>query len=138
MKIFFTGSVRGGRATQPTYEQIILALKRYGEVLSQHVSDETISEHGETELSSDEISSRELAALAEADIMVAEVSTPSLGVGNLIARASLLGMRVVALYHGEDTSKLSALIQGDENVSVYTYTKVGELPELLRVALQGK
>jgi hypothetical protein len=121
MNIFFAGSIRGGRAHQPEYASIVKALEEYGEVHSQHVQDETLSHFGETRLPANEILEREQAALEKCDVVVAEVTTPSLGVGYLIARASALNKKIIALYAGDDTLKLSAIIKGDQNVEVQTY-----------------
>ena len=85
MNIFFTGSIRGGRADQPRYSLIVKILERYGTVLSRHIQDEELSQYGETNLSAKEILERERGTLAKSDIVVAEVTTPSLGVGYLIA-----------------------------------------------------
>lgn len=121
MKIFFTASVRGGRSEQPHYAQIIRSLERYGTVLSRHVSSVVLSQYGETALSGSEVLERETQALADGDVVVADVTTPSLGVGYMIARASMLGKRVIALYGGDDLLLLSSIIKGDPHVEVRTY-----------------
>ncbi len=123
MNIFFTGSIRGGRAHQPDYALIVKALEAYGTVSSRHVSDESLSEYGETNRTAGEVLYRERAAIEKCDVVVAEVTTPSHGVGYLISYASTLGKRIIALHSGENTLKLSALIKGDSNVMVRTYDK---------------
>lgn len=136
MKIYFSGSIRGGRDSQDVYPHIVRALEHYGTVFSKHTSDDTLSEYGETAVSAADIFEREGTELAQCDVVVAEVSTPSLGVGYIIAKARELKKPVIALYRGENALALSALIQGDENVSVFTYMDVKEVPELLQTALQ--
>jgi 2'-deoxynucleoside 5'-phosphate N-hydrolase len=136
MNIFFTGSVRGGRTHQPQYADIVEILKEYGMVHSSHVSDDALSEYGETSLSSKEIFERELSALAKSDVVVAEVTTPSLGVGYLIAAASEQKKKIVALYKGTDTLQLSAIIKGDENLEVHTYETLEDIENAL-VVLNG-
>ncbi|MBC7836377.1 nucleoside 2-deoxyribosyltransferase [Acetobacteraceae bacterium] len=131
MNIFFIGSIRGGRADQPRYARIVKILEQYGSVFSHHVSDETLSQYGETELSGKEILERELETLAKNDAIVAEVTTPSLGVGYLIARATSLEKKVIALYCGDDALKLSAIIKGDPRVEVHTYKADEEIENLL-------
>nr|HID15141.1 nucleoside 2-deoxyribosyltransferase [Anaerolineae bacterium] len=39
MKIYFAGSIRGGRSDAALYRQIIALLTEYGEVLTGHVGD---------------------------------------------------------------------------------------------------
>ena len=121
MNIFFIGSIRGGRAHQPKYVSIVNVLARYGTVHSGFVSNEALSHYGETRLADREIFERERSALEKSGVVVAETTTPSLGVGYLLACAAFLGKRVVALYHGEDTLKLSAMIKGDQGIEVYIY-----------------
>lgn len=121
MHIFFTGSVRGGRAHQPEYMVITEVLKKYGSVLPSYVSDESVSEYGETESSAKSIFTREREMLEKANVVVADVTTPSLGVGYLIAHASNLKKPIIALYRGENTLKLSAIIKGDPHTVVYSY-----------------
>ena len=133
MNIFFAAAIRGGRAQQPMYTAIISTLKQRGHaVLNEHVADEEISDYGETDLSKEQIHKREMEWLSESDIIVAEVTTPSLGVGYLIPRALEMGKRVVCLYQGEDTHKLSAMIKGDTRVEVITYTDTNELNDVLK------
>ena len=132
MNIFFTGSIRGGRALQPQYALIVEELKKYGEVHSQFVQDEKLSQYGETQLSDQEIFGREQLAVNESDIVIAEVTIPSLGVGHLISYASQLNKKIIALYYGEDTLKLSAMIKGDPHVEVYAYLTKDALEEICR------
>lgn len=135
-KIFFTGSVRGGRAQQPSYEIIVHELRKYGQVLSEHVADNRISHYGETELTAKEILDREKRMVNEADIIVADISTPSLGVGYLIACASEQKKKVIALYRGANTYKVSAIIKGDKHVSVYNYEYDDEIEGILNNVFQ--
>jgi hypothetical protein len=131
MNIFFAGSIRGGREKQPQYAFITNTLKKYGDVYSQFVHDGALSDFGETRLSDAEIHSRELEALEKADIIVAEVTTPSLGVGYLIAHATASKKRAIALYQGEDTLKLSAMITGNPLVEVHTYQSVEDIENII-------
>src|ERR1035437_7960798 len=117
-KILFIGAIRGGRINQPQYTDIIEILKKYGTVLSEHVADESLSEYGETDIEKEEIHNRELDALKKSDLVVAEVTTPSLGVGYLVSQAINLNKKVIALYNGDDTLKLSAMIKGNKNIKV--------------------
>lgn len=135
MNIFFTASIRGGRAQQPVYNTIVHLLQEHGAVLSGHIADEALSKYGETNITKEEVHDRELAAMNNSDVVVAEVSTPSLGVGYVIARATQAGKPVICLFQGEDTLLLSAMIKGDKGVVVYTYTDTKELPGVIETAL---
>ncbi|MDO8482501.1 MAG: nucleoside 2-deoxyribosyltransferase [bacterium] len=130
-KIFFIGSIRGGRINQPEYVGIVEILKQYGIVFSKHVADKSLGEYGETDLEKEEIHDRELDTLKNSDLVVAEVTTPSLGVGYLISQAVSLNKKVIALYNGEDTLKLSAMIKGDKDVKVHLYKTKEDLNAIL-------
>ena len=47
MKIYFAGSIRGGRQDAALYEQIIQYLKTFGEVLTEHVGDPALTSIGD-------------------------------------------------------------------------------------------
>jgi 2'-deoxynucleoside 5'-phosphate N-hydrolase len=135
MNIFFTASVRGVRAHKPKHEFIVHTLEKYGSTYSPLAYFDTLSEYGETELSRKEIHAREEDALTKSDVVVAEVTTPSLGVGYLIGSAVALKKRVVALYDGEDSLKLSAMIKGAPGVEVHTYTTNDDIEQILQNVL---
>ncbi len=134
MNIFFAASIRGGREHQPLYDAIVTELKKYGDVHAPHTADATLTNFGETELPDVEIHTRELEALARADVVVAEVTAPSLGVGYLVARAADMGKRVTALYHGDNLLELSSMIKGDSRIAVLRYGELGDLERTLRSA----
>lgn len=137
MNIYFTGSVRGGRANQPEYATIVAALEKYGTVFSAHVADETLPQYGETALTNREILEREIKALEKSDVVVAEVTTPSHGVGYMVARAVALGKRVIALHHGEYALKLTGIIQGDPDVEVHQYKTENDIQKVLSTTLHA-
>ena len=43
MKIYFAGSIRGGRDDVKLYQQIINFISGYGEVLTEHVGNENLT-----------------------------------------------------------------------------------------------
>ena len=131
MNIFFTGAITGGRAQQPKYARIIQELEKYGTVFSKHVADERLSQYGETSISGKEILERELDALGKCDIVVADVTMSSLGAGYLIHSATSAGKRVIALYRGKDTLRLSGIIKGDALVEVYVYESDDDIQKIL-------
>lgn len=137
MNILFLGAIRGGRAQQPMCMEIVGQLKKFGRVLSEHVADEQISDYGETDVSKEGIHDREMECLMRCDVVVAEVTTPSLGVGYLIAQAVQADKPVLCLFQGEDTYKLSAMIKGDKKVKVHAYTQAADVERILAQELQG-
>jgi 2'-deoxynucleoside 5'-phosphate N-hydrolase len=135
MTIYFAGSIRGGRDDRAIYTDIIRMLRDYGTVVTEHVGDADVTLGGEN-VSDREIHDRDIAWLRSADVIVAEVTAPSLGVGYEIGRAVEWGKRVICLYRPSDGRKLSGMIGGCESVSVHEYTDTAQLPAILGTALK--
>lgn len=51
MKIYFAGSIRGGREDKEIYLQIVALLRKFGAVLSEHVGDQSLTSLGDNSLS---------------------------------------------------------------------------------------
>ena len=126
MKIYFAGSIRGGRDDADIYLQLVDELAKYGEVLTEHVA--TI---GEEDMTDGEIFVRDLEWLSNCNAVVAEVTTPSLGVGFEVGVAQSLGIPVLCLYRPAPQRRLSAMLAGNPGVRVAEYYSVGEAVELL-------
>jgi nucleoside 2-deoxyribosyltransferase len=120
MKIYFAASIRGGRADREIYSSIILELQKYGKVLTEHIGDPNISSSGE-EIPDTEIYNRDMAWLREADVVIGEITTPSLGVGYEIGQAESMGKKIFCLYREIDGKKVSAMITGSSGVKVSKY-----------------
>jgi len=138
MNIYFAGSIRGGREDQERYARIIELLKRYGTVLTEHVgkvnlpASEFRAGRGDVQ-----IYKSDMAKLRRADAVVAEVSTPSIGVGYEIGAAEALGKPILCLYHIGSPKKISAMISGNERLKVVYYREIEELSAVLERFLQS-
>ena len=132
MKIYFAGSIRGGRDDAALYRQVIALLKRYGEVLTEHVGDAGLPRAGEDGPSDEAIYERDMAWLAEADVVIAEVTIPSHGVGYEIAQAEALGKPVLGLHRRGTGRRLSAMLAGNPALRCETYDSVEELRPILK------
>jgi nucleoside 2-deoxyribosyltransferase len=60
-----------------------------------------------------DIFERDMEWVREADIIVAEVSTPSLGVGYELGQAEAMGKKVLCLYREQEGKRLSAMVNGN-------------------------
>ena len=127
MKIYFSGSIRGGRQDAELYKQLIEYLKQYGTVLTEHIGYDTIS-HSKTDR---EIHDEDMAWLQESDIVIAEVTTPSLGVGYEIGRAVEMDKKILCLYRNIDGNKVSAMINGSPDFHCRSYQTVEEAKMVL-------
>lgn len=130
MKIYFAGSIRGGRDDAGLYGELIQLLQSYGEVLTEHIGDKQLSTHGEG-LVAEHIFERDVKWVHEADLVIAEVTTPSLGVGYEIGLAEALGKKIICFYRPQADRKLSAMILGNVKLTVVEYKTIDELKEKL-------
>lgn len=136
MNIYFAGSIRGGRGDQELYRGIIDLLQPYGEVLTEHIGDASLTSMGEGGITDEEIYERDLAWLKECDVVVAEVTRPSLGVGYELGIAEMLGKRILCLFREGEGHKLSAMVGGNARFKVMKYIVVyhdlGEVKEIFK------
>ncbi len=134
MKIYFAASIRGGRDYARDYETIISQLSTYGKVLTEHIAVNKLDDLGEN-ISDTAIFERDTGWLRESDIIVAEVTQPSLGVGYEIALGESLGIRIICLFK-QKSGNLSAMIKGNRKLEVLEYTSVDELPGIFKQVFQ--
>jgi nucleoside 2-deoxyribosyltransferase len=132
MKIYFAGSIRGGRDDAAIYMELVDELARHGVVLTEHVA--TV---GEEDLSDDEIFGRDVGWLISCDAVVAEVTTPSLGVGWEIGVAQERGIPVLCLFRPGEGRRLSAMLGGNPGVTAAEYTEVREAAATIDGFLEG-
>ena len=137
MKIYFAASIRGGREDWTSYLEIVRQLREYGQVLTEHVGDAELSAVGE-DIGDRKIHDRDLSWLKDSDYLVAEVTTPSLGVGYEIGKATEWGKPVLCLYRPAEGRSLSAMISGSNAVTLKEYQSPTELPEIFERFLQSK
>lgn len=131
MKIYFAGSIRGGRKDVKLYLKIIQHLKKYGEILTEHVGDKNLNIHGEHHLTDKEIHDRDLSWLKECKVVIAEVTTTSLGVGYEIAKAIEWNKKILCLYRQKKGEKLSAMIAGAPKVVNKQYKTIKEAKKII-------
>ena len=129
MRIYFSGSIRGASADRETYRMIVEHLKGYGAVLTEHVPE--ADEFDESELDDRKIYKQDLEWLRSADVLVAEVTSPSLGVGYEIGKAEEHGIPVLCLYNELGGRRLSAMIEGNDYLVVKRYKTVQEATEIM-------
>ncbi len=136
MKIYFAGSIRGGREDAALYLKIIDYLKTFGEVLTEHVGDLKLTELGDDGIIDQYIHDRDLEWLLSADILVAEVTTVSMGVGYEIGRAVESGKKVLCLFRTDSGKNLSAMIAGSPDIKLVNYKTFEEVRKEIEVFIR--
>ena len=120
-KIYFAGSIRGGQEDRELYAGLIRWLRERAEVLTEFIGDSMLEETEAKTMTDVDIYRRDMALLQAADAIVAECSTPSLGVGYELGRAEALGLPVYILYRPKAARRLSAMVAGNGGFRLLPY-----------------
>jgi hypothetical protein len=139
-KIYFACSISGGRDHAHVYEDIVNNIKASGmHVLSEIFADKAIKPHeGPTKkLTPHEIWEWDLKWVQEADAIIAEVTQPSFGVGYEIAKAEQWHKPVLVLFYKDSGRRLSPMIVGDPNVTVFEYSDAAETKPAIKKFLKN-
>ncbi len=133
MKIYLACTVRGDRGGVAAGRTICACLQRHGhDVLTTHLLDDNVDE-AEAALGAADVFRRDLSWLASCDVLVAEASGSSYGVGFevgfVLGRAHETGQEVVLLYDAARRDTVSRLIAGncDERCTTFAYGSLEEL-----------
>ncbi len=137
MKIYFAGSIRGGREDAALYLQIIEYLKSFGEVLTEHIGDPELTDLGDDGPTDSFIHNRDIEWLQSSDVLVAEVTTVSMGVGYEIGRAIESGKKVLCLFRPDSGKNLSAMIAGCPNLELLNYSNLDDVQKNISEFLQN-
>jgi len=116
LRIYFCGSMRAGRQDVDLYGILVNKLQQYGEVLTPFVADKSITNLGSEHPGGEKgIHDRDVELLQNSNVVVAEVTQPSLGVGYEIGRAVAMGLPILCLYRPQEGKLLSGMIRGMDN-----------------------
>lgn len=137
MKIYFAGSIRGGRDDADLYYSLIQYINTKGEVLTEHIGDKKITSSGERNLSEKYIHDRDMKWIMEADVIVAEVTQPSLGVGYELGRAVENGKKILCMFRPVEDRKLSAMIAGCDCIVNKEYNNLEDAKKILDEFFKG-
>jgi nucleoside 2-deoxyribosyltransferase len=137
MRIYLACTVRGDRGTVSAARHIHDCLVRLGhEVLTAHLLREDV-ESVEGRLRDIDVFTRDLEWLTHADVVVAEASGSSYGVGfevgYVLGRAAQTGQRVLVLYQAARRGQVSRLISGlsDPRARVLAYESLSDIDAFL-------
>jgi nucleoside 2-deoxyribosyltransferase len=133
MKVYLACTVRGDRTGVAAGRAIAEWLQQHGhEVLTCHLLEDAV-ETAESKLSEADVFRRDLDWLSRCDLLVAEASGSSYGVGfevgYVLGRAHQTGQQVVLLYNSDRRGTISRLITGNVHPACTTigYTNSEDL-----------
>ena len=127
LQIYFSGSLRGVEANKETYLKIVEHLRKYGTVLTEHIVNPSIKYAS----NDNEIYRKDWESFQKADCIVAEVTSPSHGVGIEIGWAMRKeNFPILCLSAKKKQYQASALITG---CPLLTYREYDELTEAFEI-----
>lgn len=137
MNIYFACSITGGRQDEVRYQQIVHLLEDEGHHIPTAglASAETIFAEGP--LNPLSVYERDTGWIRDADLLIAEVTTPSHGVGYEVGFALHHQKPVLCIFlQGTPVSKM---ITGnpDPLLTTFAYSEIGELRQLIRNYLRN-
>ncbi|MGN0189836.1 MAG: nucleoside 2-deoxyribosyltransferase [Candidatus Cryptobacteroides sp.] len=124
-KIYFAGSIRGGREDAGLYNRIISYISRTEKVLTEHIGRPNV-EDDEKQMTDQDIYEQDTAWLRECDMVIAECTNASLGVGYEMAYAEM-HKKPVHIFYDRTRTRLSAMLSGDVYFHLHPYSSEEEL-----------
>jgi len=131
MNIYFACSITGGRKDTKVYQVIVKAMQAAGhEVPTALLASEKVVDL-EIVVSPRDVYTRDIAWIDNCDVLVAEVSTPSHGVGYEISHALRIGKPVLCV-HRHDVL-VSKMLTGNThpNITVQSYRSDEEAAQVV-------
>lgn len=132
-KVYFAGSIRGGRVDAGLYARIISFIQKTDTVLTEHVGSPKLNlmEQGKRD---EAIYEQDTAWLRECDLVIAECTCPSLGVGYELAYAERFG-KPCHIFYDKSRTQLSAMLTGDSWYEIHPYSREEEIFETIGLIL---
>lgn len=137
MNIYFACSITGGREFESVYQELVATLIADGHIIpTSHLAQSEVMED-ERILAPQDVYERDVNWINNCDVLIAEVSVPSHGVGYEIGYALQIGKPVLCIHQKE--RRVSKMITGNPNqaITVWAYSDVEEAISQLRAYLQN-
>ena len=137
MNIYFACSITGGREFESVYQELVAALIADGNIIpTSHLAQSEVMED-ERILAPQDVYERDVNWINNCDVLIAEVSVPSHGVGYEIGYALQIGKPVLCIHQKE--RRVSKMITGNPNqaITIWAYSNVEEAISQIRSYLQN-
>ncbi len=131
MKIYFAASLTNRILEINFYKKIVTYLENYGKIVNPHIANYDKLEKGN--YSAKEKHDYDIKKLEEADVVIAEITAPSLGVGYEIGRMIKSGKPILGIYNLEKTKKVSPMFSGSEKIEICSYENFNDLKKKLKL-----
>ena len=141
MNIYLACTVRGDRAAVAALRGVAGFLEQEGHtVLTRHLLEDDV-DSAEAAITERDVFDRDLKWLRHADVLIAEASGSSYGVGfevgYVLGRAEQSGQRVLLLYDAALRGRISRLVagNGDPHCTTYGYDGAADLRRAVQLFL---
>ena len=129
-KVYLAGSIRGGREDAAVYKRIIDYINRTDTVLTEHIGLGSLSVKTRTKEDDVHIYERDTEWLRSSDLLIAECTNPSHGVGYELAYAEARNIPVY-IFYDKSRANISAMLNGNAYFKVYPYENEAEIYPVL-------
>ena len=136
-KVYFAGSIRGGREDAAVYKRIIDYINAMDTVLTEHIGLGSLSVTARTKEDDVHIYERDTEWLRSSDVLIAECTNPSHGVGYELAFAEACNIPV-HIFYDKRKANISAMLNGNAYFKVYPYENEVEIYPVLDEILGNK
>jgi hypothetical protein len=137
MRVYFACSITGGRRNEAVYQAMVAALEAAGHDVPTAVLAKPEVMDLEVVVEPEEVYTRDFGWLKSSQALVAEVSTPSHGVGYEICSGLEMGIPVLCCYRQGETVSKMILGNTSPNLQVKKYKNKEEAVKIVEGFLQG-
>lgn len=136
-KVYFAGSIRGGREDAAVYKRIIDYINATDTVLTEHIGFGNLSVTTRTKEDDVHIYERDTEWIKLSEVLIAECTNPSHGVGYELAYAEARNIPV-HIFYDKRKANISAMLNGNAYFKVYPYENEAEIYPVLDEILGNK
>lgn len=127
MNIYFAGSIKWSKLWVEIFPDIIRALENYGKVLTEHIWKVHQDQAANIAKTAEWIFSQDKVFLDKANIIVADITAPSLWVWREIAYCEHVAKIPVVCIYNKTLTEPSRMITWNPHNKIYAYKSIDDL-----------
>lgn len=135
--VYFAGSIRGGREDAAVYKRMIDYINMTDIVFTEHIGLESLNLKTRTKEDDVHIYERDTEWIRTSDVLIADCTNPSHGVGYELAYAEARNIPV-HIFYDKSKANVSAMLNGNTRFKLYPYEREAEIYPVLDNILGNK
>lgn len=135
--VYFAGSIRGGREDAAVYKRMIDYINKTDIVLTEHIGLGNLNLKTRTKEDDMHIYERDTEWIKLSEVLIAECTNPSHGVGYELAYAEARNIPV-HIFYDKSKANVSAMLNGNTRFKLYPYEREAEIYPVLDNILGNK